>query len=477
MSKREASLQLYNALSGEPEQELEHAPLESINSAQGITYILDQLRGPMSQRLVYQKRKYLSDFENINRYPNEHLRAFVNRYRRTERNLSAVDISVSAMYDSEARGSRLLDRSRLSPQDQRLVLVGSRYSLTFEDISESLAMQFPDFKPPPPVMGRDGQMITRAKGTGKFGNQGQQAPTQDQKHSGGKGGGKPGARKVSVTEAGAEAGEQALDEGDEGGSDNPENNQAADDDHNDDPGDDDGDPDQGDDLDDLAQVLTVTARRLASVRLGRKFSGNKVPPSELKKKTACAACGEVGHWRGDPQCRVSGTGASTATSSSNPGSSTTALAKKGGKGAKPDKPHQAFTVMHSDLGNYEVRSGYGTAFSAEQPEGHYQVRMLCIALALSATWFLTQLASEHVAAAGGFRNIVHSSRFTTSTSSRWTAGIAFSSVRVTPFQLIIEHMFQQFLMTVLPLSLAQESSTLAFRFWQAIHSSRRSAWF
>ena len=377
MSKREASLQLYNALSGEPEQELEHAPLERINSAQGITYILDQLRGPMSQRLVYQKRRYLSDFEGINRYPNEHLRAFVNRYRRTERNLSAVDISVGAMYDAEARGSRLLDRSRLSPQDQRLVLVGSRYSLTFEDISESLVMQFPDFKPPPPVMGKDGQMITRTKGTGKFGSQNLQATAQNQSHGNGKGSGKFGPRKIFVTEAGAETENQVPEDADEGGSDDLDDNQAAEDDQNQDgPGDEADDNDQGDDLDDLVQVLTVTARRLASVRLGRKFSGNKVPPSELKKKTACAACGEIGHWRGDPQCKVSGAGAQASSSTSNPGPSTSALAKKGGKGAKADRPHQAFTVMHSDLGNYEVRSGYGTAFSAEQPEGHYQVNVV-----------------------------------------------------------------------------------------------------
>ena len=201
MSKREAALQLYTALSGEPEQELEHAPLERINCAEGINYILEQLRGPMSQRLVYQKRRYLSDFEGINRFPNEHLRAFTNRCRRTERNLQAVDINVTAMYDGEARGSRLLDRARLSPQDQRLVLVGARYSLAFEDISESLIMQFPDFKAPPPVVGKDGQLIVRSKGNGKSGDR--PAPQQGVPNShGGKGGGKFGPRRVFVTEAG-----------------------------------------------------------------------------------------------------------------------------------------------------------------------------------------------------------------------------------------------------------------------------------
>ena len=120
-------------------------------------------------------------------------------------------------------------------------------------------------------------------------------------------------------------------------------------------GDETQDGDQGGDLDGLVQVLTVTARRLASVKLGRKFSGNKVSPSELKKKTACVACGEIGHWRGDPQCKVSGSGAATSTSTTTCGPSTTTPAKEGGKG---DKPRPAFTVMRS----YEVRSGLGTAF-------------------------------------------------------------------------------------------------------------------
>ena len=122
--------------------------------------------------------------------------------------MSAVDVSVCAMYDGEARESRLLDRSRLSPQDQRLVLVGSRYSLTFEDISESLVMRLPDFKPPPPVI------INKAKGTGKFGNQNHLSQTQDQ--GSGQGTGKCALRKVLVTETGENADDN--DQGDEAAS-------------------------------------------------------------------------------------------------------------------------------------------------------------------------------------------------------------------------------------------------------------------
>ena len=370
MSKREASLQLYNALSGEPEQELEHAPLEKINSSQGINYILEQLRGPMSQRLVYQKRRFLSDFENINRFPSEHLRAYVNRYRRTERNLQAVDINVNAMYGGDARGSRLLDRARLSPQDQRLVLVGARYSLEFEDISESLVMQFPDFKPAPPVMGRDGQLITRPKGAGKSNDRA--SPQQGVAgHQGGKGGGKFGPRKVFVAEA-AEHAENTIQDDEAASVEQAEEQRDEDEQTHDDQADDGDDGADGGDLDDLIQVLTVTARRLASVKLGRKYSGNKTSPAELKKTTTCAACGEVGHWRGDDVCKVSGKGASTATSSSQPSASSRKTHFKETPAPK-SKPHQTFTVMHSDLGSYELHSGYGTAF--EDPNA-YQINVV-----------------------------------------------------------------------------------------------------
>ena len=138
MTPREAALLLYTSLTGEAETELEHAPIESINTDTGIDFILETLRTPMEQKLVFQKRKFLNEYENIQRQPNEALRAYSNRYRRAERNLRAVGIEVAQMYDDDSRGNRLLDRARLSPADQRLILVGSRYSLGFEQIAESM---------------------------------------------------------------------------------------------------------------------------------------------------------------------------------------------------------------------------------------------------------------------------------------------------------------------------------------------------
>ena len=63
------------------------------------------------------------------------------------------------MYDSESMGNRLLERSRLSPENGRLVLIGSAFNLSFEAIAESLCMSFPEHKPPPPLFGKDGQPI------------------------------------------------------------------------------------------------------------------------------------------------------------------------------------------------------------------------------------------------------------------------------------------------------------------------------
>ena len=72
--------------------------------------------------------------------------------------------------------------------------------------------------------------------------------------------------------------------------------------------------------------MTVTVRKLASVIQARKF-GN--PPAakksiEDRKRTShCAACGQVGHWKGDPAC------AASSTKGSNKGQSS-----DGGKGGK-----------------------------------------------------------------------------------------------------------------------------------------------
>ena len=61
------------------------------------------------------------------------------------------------------------------PPDQRLILVGSRYSLAFEDIADSMFMQYPEFKAPPPVVNKDGTLAVRPPSGKDKGGKGQPA--------------------------------------------------------------------------------------------------------------------------------------------------------------------------------------------------------------------------------------------------------------------------------------------------------------
>ena len=225
------------------------------------------------------------------------------------------------MYDSESRGNRLLERSRISPENQRLVLIGSGYKLTYESIVESLCMSFPEHKPPPQLFGKDGQPIkakfspstsssstsssasTSATSYRSFGSN--SFRDRDRK---GKGKGK--VRQAFVAEA-AEEPLEAIDEDDEEFHD-PEFEDQPDSVEFEEP---DDNIEQDDDVelleDDpfdpqaIAQVLTVTAKKLQGLTLGRKFTGAK-SVEERKKNSTCSACGQPGHWHGDSVCPKSG---------------------------------------------------------------------------------------------------------------------------------------------------------------------------
>ena len=123
LSKKEMALSLYNSLQGEAEQELEHTPIEDIHRDDGVDRILTALKGPMEQKVVYQKRKFLHEFENLRRYAGETMRTYINRFRRSQRCLKSVGIDVTLTYDDESMGARLLDRSGLSQEGQRMILV------------------------------------------------------------------------------------------------------------------------------------------------------------------------------------------------------------------------------------------------------------------------------------------------------------------------------------------------------------------
>ncbi|CAL1163402.1 unnamed protein product [Cladocopium goreaui] len=308
----EAAMLLYCSLKGEAEEELEWCDVKMINNDNGVQYIIDSLRQPLMTRAVYLKRRYLHEFEYIQRGANETIRAFCNRYNRVERSLHSVGIDVQGMYDSESRGSRLLERLRLGLDQQRLILVASGQSLQFDVIREAAQIQFPEHRPTPAVVySREFDNPGRSESSqASRPSQPYQRPL-DKGHSKGKGKGNSktshgsGPSKTYVTEV---SNEQPQDQEDD---DEPQ--QEADDAEPLDDADEVGetaDDDQSntleEDLAEVARCLTVTARRLQGITLGRKFSG---PPKSLQQRKAeshCAVCGERGHWKGDPECKQSG---------------------------------------------------------------------------------------------------------------------------------------------------------------------------
>ena len=151
LSPSDAALTLFTSLTGEAEQEVEHLELERIHHKDGISYILDAVRGPLQQKELFQKRKLLADFESVGRMAHETVRQYINRYRRIEKDLESIGISSGAMYDNESRGNRILERTKLSPEFQRLVLIGAGNTMDYDRICESLLLQFPDFKPVPSI--------------------------------------------------------------------------------------------------------------------------------------------------------------------------------------------------------------------------------------------------------------------------------------------------------------------------------------
>ena len=350
MSEAEAALSLYCSLSGEPEEELEHLDIKKLYAKDGISFLMEQLRGPLQAKQIYLKRKYLSDYETIGRAPGESLRNYVNRYHRAEKALLSIGIDVGLTYDAESRGSRLLDRAKLSTEQQRMVLVGTNQSLNFEDVKNALVLQYPDHKPAPFLQGQS------------FRDQGQPGSTRPPKGFGkgknsGKGNGFGSFPSSSSSSGGtgnsyrrayvAEAEDQQEDDQAQQLDAIPEDDLAEADDGDDDP---ELIPDEGEDenidnetVESLMEVLTVTSRKLQAMTQGRKYRGApRKSIEERKKSSACSACGQVGHWAGDPECSMSAKG------------------KAGGKGKHQPSPdgdkkggaQKVFSVRHA--GGHEI---------------------------------------------------------------------------------------------------------------------------
>jgi hypothetical protein len=95
MSKKDMALALYISLQGELEQELEHLQVTEFYRDDGVDVLLQCLKQPLEQKLVYQKRRFLHEFEVLRRQTGETMRAHLNRFRRSQRCLQSVGINIS----------------------------------------------------------------------------------------------------------------------------------------------------------------------------------------------------------------------------------------------------------------------------------------------------------------------------------------------------------------------------------------------
>ena len=317
MTEADAALSLFTSLSGEAEAEIEHLDLKKVHHKDGIAYIMESLREPLQQKQLFQKRKLLADYEAVSRIPSETMRQYVNRYKRIERDLESVGISSSAMYDSESRGNRLLERAKLAPELQRLVLIAAGNSLHYDPIRDALCMQFPDFRAAPQVFTTGGfqNRQNRFDRGGSSTTASSSSSSTSSASSGSKGHGKSHGhrsgqfhRKVFQTEHQ----EDDLAEIPEGENEDHEEYQDAEEHPEDEAeqepsGEADAEQDEAvDALQELASVLTVTSKKLQSTILGRKFSGKPRSIEERKRTSSCSSCGQMGHWEGDAICPNSG---------------------------------------------------------------------------------------------------------------------------------------------------------------------------
>ncbi|CAK9008588.1 unnamed protein product [Durusdinium trenchii] len=87
-----SDLRAFSKFEREAEAESEHMELSRVNDKNGVDYILSCLKGPLEQKVLYQKRALLANYEVVARTANETIRQYINRYKRIERDLQAVGI-------------------------------------------------------------------------------------------------------------------------------------------------------------------------------------------------------------------------------------------------------------------------------------------------------------------------------------------------------------------------------------------------
>ena len=386
----EAALRLYEALQGDAEDEAQYLDLNGVDSEDGITFLVAEMRRAFGEVQTDRKQKLLLDHEKLRRNHGEPVKAYILRYQRTENALREIGVNVRDSYDDEQRGYRLLETSLLGPEARRNLVTMTQGSFTFDAIMRNLQLLYPENRSTPSLVTAYGTQINRPP----------PANSPNYHKGGGRGGTAGGARGGSHSGKGGAAtnrsstlATEVVPEGDEDGeqpaADNEDAAEGQEDDSEDvqqNGGDEDLEELQAE-VEGLYEAFSVTAKKLKSVVQGRqwttrpkagaKSSSQGRPRKPIDKiNTTCHDCGQMGHWAGDAECPKSKgkdyaqrSSSSGAASSTRPANSTNAvtlatdLARHGEQPANFDRQGSFFVLMaiHVQVNESDVlHNGYET---------------------------------------------------------------------------------------------------------------------
>ena len=256
-------------------------------------------------------------------------------------------------------------------------------------MKDVLLFQWPDHKPLPPAL----TPHDRGKGVSR------PPPQHFLNKSKGKGKGKPQTKQAFVTEANEaeDEGPEIEDDGVDDTADYQDENEHEDEEP---PEQEDGDDENWEDPE-VQQILSVTARKLAGVLQARKYGNSSTSSSaprrsiaDRKRTTHCSACGQQGHWAGDPECSVSnkgksakGTGKSDNKGGKNPKAVHFLNHYGGHDDEEPDDNHH---VSHTVYVSHLVPSHQVHLLDATKAAGHIILDTACQRLCAGRGWFEAQ---------------------------------------------------------------------------------------
>ena len=323
----ELALDLLGALKGRAKAQLATVDPDVFDHPDGVQRLIDRFETSCREPVALRSSIAMNKYENLKREKGQSMTSYVEAWRIAEAELGDAGIGT---YPQEVRGARLLEGAGLVDQSRQIVLntAGNKYDP--ERIAEALLIHYPPYMP--------GKVIKKSTPSGSGTGGAHSSPFLRGGRGRGRGRGRGGRWRTLLGDA-TDEDEEAddHDDGQDGAEDAPveEEEQNVD----------------ATAVQEVADALTATAKKLKDFTLGRGWSkgppgkggggakgggsgrggqsrgrgragkgtgrskktgkaGFRLKPGEtfadLKKRTACSVCGKIGHWKGDPECPSDG---------------------------------------------------------------------------------------------------------------------------------------------------------------------------